>query len=63
MQGLTTAANIWLCGAVGLACGAGHYMLAAMTFGFTVTIVTGMYLVKRWLSSQTEQLKSGASDD
>jgi putative Mg2+ transporter-C (MgtC) family protein len=63
VQGLTTAANIWLCGAVGLACGAGHYMLAAMTFGFTVTIVTGMYLVKRWLSSQTEQLKSGASDD
>ncbi len=63
VQGLTTAANIWLCDAVGLACGAGHYMLAAMTFGFTVTIVTGMYLVKRWLSSQTEQLKSGASDD
>jgi hypothetical protein len=38
-------------------------MLAAMTFGFTVTIVTGMYLVKRWLSSQAERLKSGAADD
>ena len=35
VQGLTTAANIWLCGAVGLACGAGHYVLAAITFGFT----------------------------
>jgi putative Mg2+ transporter-C (MgtC) family protein len=58
VQGLTTAANIWLCGAVGLACGAGHYLIAAITFGFTVTIVTGMYLVKRWLTSQAERLKS-----
>jgi putative Mg2+ transporter-C (MgtC) family protein len=58
VQGLTTAANIWLCGAVGLACGAGHYLLAAITFGFTVTIVTGMYLVKRWLASQAARLES-----
>jgi putative Mg2+ transporter-C (MgtC) family protein len=49
VQGLTTAANIWLCGAVGLACGAGLYVLAAITFAFTVAIVTGMYLVKRWV--------------
>ena len=63
VQGLTTAANIWLCGAVGLACGAGHYLLAAITFGYTVTIVTGMYLVKRWLSSETRQPKSGAIAD
>ena len=31
VQGLTTAANIWLCGAVELACGAGHYVLAAVS--------------------------------
>lgn len=49
VQGLTTAANIWVCGAVGLACGAGHYVIAAITFGFTVVIVTGMYLLERWL--------------
>jgi len=48
----TTAANIWLCGAVGLACGAGHYVIAAITFGFTVAIVSGMYLLERWLSSE-----------
>jgi len=46
VQGLKTAANIWLCGAVGLACGAGLYVLAAIAFGFTVTIVTVMYLIK-----------------
>jgi len=49
VQGLTTAANIWVCGGVGLACGAGHYVIAAITFGFTVAIVTGMYLLERWL--------------
>lgn len=58
VQGLTTAANIWLCGAVGLACGAGHYVLAAITFGFTVAIVTGMYLVKRWLAWQSDRLSA-----
>lgn len=56
VQGLTTAANIWLCGAVGLACGAGHYVLAAITFGFTVPIVTGMYLIKRGLARHTQRL-------
>lgn len=38
------------CGAVGLACGAGYYVIAAITFGFTVAIVTGMYLIERWLN-------------
>lgn len=60
VQGLTTAANIWLCGAVGLACGAGLYVLAAITFGFTVTIVTGMYLIKRWLTSNAGPLEGGS---
>ncbi len=54
VQGLTTAVNIWLCGAVGLACGAGHYILAAITAGFTVTTVTGMYLIKRLLMRADE---------
>jgi putative Mg2+ transporter-C (MgtC) family protein len=61
VQGLTTAANIWLCGAVGLACGAGHYVLAAITFGFTVAIVTGMYLIKRWVASEAAQTQTGSA--
>ena len=63
VQGLTTAANIWVCGAVGVACGAGHYVLAAITFGFTVTIVTGVYLVKRWVASEAEQLREQSTSD
>jgi putative Mg2+ transporter-C (MgtC) family protein len=62
VQGLTTAANIWLCGAVGLACGAGHYVLAAITFGFTVAIVTGMYLIKRWVVSEAQSQREPATN-
>lgn len=63
VQGLTTAANIWLCGAVGLACGAGHYILAAITFGYTVMIVTGMYLLKRRLTSGSKRPEGAAIAD
>jgi putative Mg2+ transporter-C (MgtC) family protein len=62
VHGLTTAANIWLCGAVGLACGAGHFVLAAITFGFTVAIVTGMYLVKRWVVSEAQSQREPATN-
>jgi putative Mg2+ transporter-C (MgtC) family protein len=62
VQGLTTAAYIWLCGAVGLACGAGHYVLAAITFGFTVAIVTGMYLIKRWVVSEVQSQTEPATN-
>lgn len=63
VQGLTTAANIWVCGAVGLACGAGHYVIAAITFGFTVAIVTGMYLVERWLRWRGSRPSGSAVSD
>jgi len=35
-------------------------VLAAITFGFTVTIVTGMYLIKRWLTSNAGPLEGGS---
>jgi putative Mg2+ transporter-C (MgtC) family protein len=54
VQGLTTAANIWVCGAVGLACGAGSYVIAGITFGFTVAIVTGMDLLERQLKRRRD---------
>jgi uncharacterized membrane protein YhiD involved in acid resistance len=60
VQGVTTATNTWLRGVVGFACGARHYLLA-IAFGFTITIVSGMYLVKRWLTLQAGRLKSEAA--
>jgi putative Mg2+ transporter-C (MgtC) family protein len=43
VQGLTTGANMWLAGALGVACGAGDYVLAAFgtVFALIVLVVLG----------------------
>lgn len=38
VHGLTTAATIWVSGAVGSLCGAGHFMDAAVVAGLVITI-------------------------
>jgi putative Mg2+ transporter-C (MgtC) family protein len=40
VQGLTTGANMWLAGAVGVACGAGFYLLATFGAVFSIIIIT-----------------------
>jgi putative Mg2+ transporter-C (MgtC) family protein len=49
-HGLTSAANIWLCGGIGLACGAGYYETAAVMFAFTLVILTVVLLIERRIS-------------
>lgn len=39
VHGLTTGANMWLAGALGVACGAGYYSLAAMGTGFALIVL------------------------
>lgn len=43
VQGLTTGANMWLAGALGVACGAGYYFLAMIgtVFALIVLVVLG----------------------
>jgi putative Mg2+ transporter-C (MgtC) family protein len=51
VQGLTTGANMWLAGAIGVACGAGFYTLAVLGAVFSVIIITLLQrLEKRYLS-------------
>lgn len=40
VRNLTTAANVWLTTAVGIAAGAGQFMLVGVTVGFGVVVVT-----------------------
>lgn len=49
VRNMTTAANVWLCGAIGLACGSGDLALAGIVFGFTIVVLTGLYLLERAL--------------
>ena len=39
VRGLTTGANIWLAGAMGVACGAGFYVLAAICLALALLIL------------------------
>jgi len=48
VRGMTSAANIWICGAIGLACGAGLYMVALVAFGFAVLVLTGLWFVESY---------------
>jgi len=39
VKGLTTGANMWLAGALGVACGSGYYTLAAIGTGFALLVL------------------------
>jgi putative Mg2+ transporter-C (MgtC) family protein len=45
VRGLTTGAGMWLAGAIGIACGAGHLMLAALAAALGFLVLT----VVRWI--------------
>lgn len=55
VHGLTTAANIWICGAIGLAAGAGHHMVAIACFLFALFILSILGLIERQLKSRAAQ--------
>jgi putative Mg2+ transporter-C (MgtC) family protein len=57
VRNLTTAANIWLATAVGIAAGAGQFMLVGVTTAFGVVIVTVVRVIEH------RALRHQASDD
>ena len=42
VEGITTAASIWVAGAIGVACGAGYYQIAMVTAFFGWLILRGL---------------------
>jgi putative Mg2+ transporter-C (MgtC) family protein len=55
VHGLTTGAAMWLAGAVGVACGAGYYTIAALATALSIVILT----VLRYVEPQSD---SNAAD-
>lgn len=49
VEGLTTAASIWVAAGLGMACGAGLVELAAIALGATLLVLIGGALVERLL--------------
>ncbi|HEX7074670.1 MAG TPA: MgtC/SapB family protein [Hyphomicrobiaceae bacterium] len=55
VKGVTTGAAIWLAGAIGVACGIGYYLLAALATGLAVLVLQGIGLLERWwLGKETD---------
>src|SRR5690606_8616316 len=47
VQGITTGSNMWLAGAIGVACGAGFYTLAILGVLFSVVIITLLQMLEK----------------
>lgn len=57
VQGVTTGAAIWLAGTIGVACGIGNFMLAAMVTGIAFVIMVALGFIEH------EYVGSKSSDD
>jgi putative Mg2+ transporter-C (MgtC) family protein len=60
VHNVTSAANLWLATAVGIASGAGQYALVAVTTAIGVLLLTAVRIAERWLPKSTTP---GADDD
>jgi len=49
VRGATTAAVIWMAGALGIACGAGFYVLAGMALALCLIVTVLFTYAMRWL--------------
>ena len=54
VRGITTGASMWLCGAIGLACGMGDLSLALLTTALAMTV---LWLIHRLISPMAHKLK------
>jgi len=52
VRNMTTAANIWVAAAIGIACGAGQYGLVLIGAALTVLLVSSVKLFERWLPTE-----------
>ncbi len=52
VQGITTAAAIWVVGSVGIACGIGFYSLAVLTVAFSMLVLLGVGLLEHRVARQ-----------
>jgi len=60
IRGLTTAAGLWAVAAVGMACGTGNYLLAAIA---TILIWFTLAIVKRMQGRPRADLENGSSPE
>jgi putative Mg2+ transporter-C (MgtC) family protein len=57
---MTTAANIWVAAAIGIACGAGQYRLVLVGAGLAFALLTVLRLFERYLPTENKAGKDKA---
>ncbi|MFC1739607.1 MgtC/SapB family protein [Planctomycetota bacterium] len=67
VHGLTTAATIWLVASIGMACGAGFYLLALIATILAIAVLVGLnpftkYHSKRITTDDSQQDKTDSAD-
>jgi putative Mg2+ transporter-C (MgtC) family protein len=55
---MTTAANIWVAAAIGIACGCGQYRVVTVGAALAILLLVAVRALERWLPRE----KSGSSD-
>jgi putative Mg2+ transporter-C (MgtC) family protein len=62
VQGLTTAATVWVNAAVGVACGGGEYRLASIATGVTLLALLLLHPVERFIDKRIAKHNRAADD-
>lgn len=62
VRNMTTAANIWIAAAIGIACGAGQFLLVLVGAGFAVVLLTLLKVFERILPSEKISDQSDQKD-
>lgn len=52
VRNMTTAANIWIAAAIGIACGAGQYLVVLVGAGLALVLLTLLKLFERFLPTE-----------
>ena len=63
VKNMTTAANIWLSAAVGIASGAGQFLLVLLGTGFGAFIVSLVWLLERFVTANSPLEQVSGDDD
>jgi putative Mg2+ transporter-C (MgtC) family protein len=60
--GLTTGANMWLAGALGVACGSGYYAIAGIATGFAIVVLVVLGWLERKLQTRVDARRTESED-
>lgn len=63
VHGLTTGANMWLAGALGVACGSGYYFIAMIGTVFALIVLVVLAKLERMFASKSPDDDSGGPPD